>query len=93
MQYVWPSSLVAVLASLLAFPSPAAFQPRTRTVYVSATDKQGSAVTDLQATDDQLPIPQGVFYYLIRATNTCPDGDGTLGVRSDGIERTGRACP
>jgi VWFA-related protein len=72
MQYVWPSSLVAVLASLLAFPSLAAFQPRTRTVYVSATDKQGSAVTDLQATDVEIKEGGKVREIVSAAPATIP---------------------
>jgi len=72
MQYVWPSSLVAVLASLLAFPSPAAFQPRTRTVHVSATDKQGSAVTDLQAADVEIKEGGKVREIVSAAPATIP---------------------
>jgi VWFA-related protein len=72
MQYVWPSSLVAVLASLLAFPSPVAFQPRTRTVHVSATDKQGNAVTDLQATDVEIKEGGKVREIVSAAPATIP---------------------
>jgi VWFA-related protein len=39
-----------------ASPGTAAVQPRTRTVYVSATDKQGQAVTDLQAAEFELKV-------------------------------------
>lgn len=39
------------------------------------------------------PGTGGAFYYLIRATNACPAGDGPLGSQSDGTPRVGRTCP
>ena len=33
-----------------------------------------------------------VHYYLVRARNDCPVGEGTLGHRSDGLERKGVSC-
>jgi len=48
---------------------------------------------DRVAEDFDEPAPGGVFYYLVRAENACPDGAGSLGARSDGTERTGRDCP
>jgi len=50
-------------------------------------------VADRVAEDFDEPGPGGVFYYLVRAENACPDGAGSLGARSDGTERTGRDCP
>jgi VWFA-related protein len=47
-------SIAAGLAGLLALPPAAAFQARTRTVYVSAFDKQGAAVRDLQPDDFEI---------------------------------------
>jgi len=44
--------------------------------------------SDLGAVDPT--VPGSVFYYLIRAEDGCV---GSLGQRSDGIERTGRSCP
>jgi hypothetical protein len=46
--------------------------------------------SDLGAFDGSIPGPGAVFYYLVRAQNTC---DGSLGYRSNGVERTGRSCP
>jgi VWFA-related protein len=57
MQCASTSSLALALAGLLASPAPLAFQARTRTIYVTATDKQGSAIADLQTTD--LEIKEG----------------------------------
>ena len=60
-----PSIAAVVVASALAgHANPSgvagswtgAVQPRTRTVYVSATDKQGQAVTDLQAAEFELKV-------------------------------------
>jgi hypothetical protein len=53
---------------------------------LSGPDPSATTFTD---TD----VPSGLFAYLVRATNTCPDGDGTLGTDSDGIPRVGRICP
>ena len=49
--------------------------------------------TDLTATDTDEPATGAVFHYLVRAENDCPNGEGTLGQDSDGIERLGIACP
>ena len=45
------------------------------------------------ATDASVPAAGSVFYYLIRAENSCPNGSGSLGKNSSGAERTGRNCP
>jgi N-acetylneuraminic acid mutarotase len=51
--------------------------------------------SDTTAMDAAVPPPGGVFYYLVRGENACPDalGEGPLGVRSDGQPIQGRACP
>ncbi|MGH9870790.1 MAG: Kelch repeat-containing protein [Candidatus Polarisedimenticolia bacterium] len=48
---------------------------------------------DLVSIDPDVPPPGGLFSYLIRARNSCPNGTGPLGTSSDGTPRTGRACP
>jgi Calx-beta domain len=48
---------------------------------------------DRQATDSSLPAPGRAFFYLVRAENACPDGQGPLGFRSNGQPIVGRACP
>ena len=45
------------------------------------------------ATDAANPSSGQAFFYLNRARNACPNGVGSLGTRSDGVERTGAACP
>lgn len=52
------------------------------------------AVDDTQTatTDPETPDPGSGFYYLVRATNSCPT-PGTLGVDSSGGERVGIGCP
>ena len=50
-------------------------------------------VTDqTSASDAELPAPGGVYYYLVRASNGCPAGDGSLGQDSLGLERAGTDC-
>ena len=54
------------------------------------------AVTDTSQTgalDPMLPPDGLVFYYLVRAENGCPGGQGSLGSSSDGTPRSGRTCP
>jgi hypothetical protein len=49
--------------------------------------------TDTMAVDSD-PVPAGVtYYYLVRAENACPAGEGSLGNDSDGASRSGRTCP
>ena len=38
-------------------------------------------------------VPQAVFFYLVRAENACPLGQGSLGKDSNGAPREGRSCP
>jgi hypothetical protein len=51
--------------------------------------------TDLAETttiDFDLPAAGQLFHYLVRATNACPDGRGSLGTASNGVARVGRSC-
>jgi hypothetical protein len=48
---------------------------------------------DLSALDPQEPGSGGAFFYLARASNGCPQGEGPLGQGSDGAPRPGRPCP
>ncbi|MDX1389415.1 MAG: hypothetical protein R3344_09520, partial [Acidobacteriota bacterium] len=44
--------------------------------------------------DDVTPVPGQIFAYLVRARSGCVlTGVGTLGARSDGVEREGTDCP
>jgi len=45
------------------------------------------------SSDPSDPGAGGAFFYLVRATNACPSGDGSLGTRSNGTPRAGRTCP
>jgi hypothetical protein len=45
------------------------------------------------AADAPSPLPGEVFFYLARAENGCPGGEGTLGTDSSGVPRPGRSCP
>ncbi len=51
--------------------------------------------SDRSAQDAAVPPPGGVFFYLVRAENACPNalGAGPLGFRSDGQPIQGRSCP
>ena len=57
----------------------------------SCVEANGS---DQMSVDGGGNLPAGaVFYYLVRAENDCPIGDGDLGLRTGGIPRTARSCP
>ena len=45
------------------------------------------------AGDGGIPSLDSIFYYLVRAQNVCPDGQGPLGTDSSGAPRFGRSCP
>lgn len=45
------------------------------------------------SSDSTNPGPGEVLSYLVRASNACPQGDGTLGTNSAGQQRQGRTCP
>jgi hypothetical protein len=54
------------------------------------------ASSDPQATTNveiAVPAPDATWFYLIRAVNDCPQGDGSLGRRTDGQERKAIDCP
>jgi len=75
----------AVVYDLIASPVPSRF-----------TDIAWCVAADIPFTshaDAALPEPGSAFHYLVRGTNSCPGGEGTLGVTSNGIPRSGRTCP
>lgn len=47
--------------------------------------------TDNTTAEPSKPVAANAYFYLVRAKNSC--GVGTLGARSNGVQRTGRACP
>ncbi len=55
----------------------------------------GTWLSGTTLADAAKPAPAHAYSYLVRATNACLDGlgTGTLGDRSDGTPRAGRACP
>jgi hypothetical protein len=48
---------------------------------------------DESAVDPDDPGIHSAFFYLVRAGNDCPDGDGSLGEGSHGGPRQGVSCP
>jgi hypothetical protein len=52
-----------------------------------------SDIKETVATDTSAPPTGGVFFYLVRALNSCPGGMGTLGTDSSGAPRLAAACP
>jgi hypothetical protein len=56
-----------------------------------ATCVESDDGADTTATDSVTPAAGEVAFFLVRAQNVC--GLGTLGVRSSGAVRAGRACP
>jgi hypothetical protein len=60
--------------------------------FVGAAVCVESDEADLAAVDGAAPGPGGVFYYLVRVDNGCPE-PGSLGRDSAGVERSGIQCP
>ena len=58
-----------------------------------ATCVESQDGSDTSATDGAVPPSKGTFFYLVRAENLCPMGQGTLGMGSGGNQRLGRTCP
>jgi len=58
----------------------------------SAVCVETSDGDDTEAVDPMTPGAGGVFYYLVRAGNTCPNSEGPLGSASDGTPRVGVSC-
>jgi hypothetical protein len=48
---------------------------------------------DEQSADSTDPASYAPLFYLSRATNNCPIGNGPVGERSDGTPRNARSCP
>ncbi len=48
---------------------------------------------DRTAEDSEDPQPAEILFYVVRARNGCPMGEGTVGRRSDGVPRPARSCP
>ena len=63
------------------------------TDFESATACVETDDSDSSAADMLTPSPNEVLFYVAVAENDCPDGRGTLGIRSSGLERVGRTCP
>jgi hypothetical protein len=65
----------------------------------AAADFESGAVcivadgVDQQAADATAPPSGAAIFYLVRAENGCPDGQGPLGTDSEGTPRLGRSCP
>ncbi len=48
---------------------------------------------DTQALERKSPAMGTAFFYLVRARNDCPGGDGGIGFTASGVARNGRTCP
>lgn len=46
-----------------------------------------------QTSAEDTPVPDGAFFYLARARNECPSGEGSWGSSSSGVPRVVRTCP
>ncbi len=78
--------LVAIVYDAIRSVTPADFVASASCLPVA-----GPGVTTCSDMSD--PGTGGVFFYLVRATNTCPSGDGPLGSPPNGTPRVGRSCP
>jgi hypothetical protein len=59
----------------------------------SATCVETNDGANTVASDATALSPGGVFFYLVRAENSCPSGQGVLGRNHAGTPTPGRTCP
>jgi hypothetical protein len=59
----------------------------------SATCVETNDGSNTSATDAMALPPLGAFFYLVRAENSCPSGQGVLGKNTAGTPTPGRTCP
>jgi hypothetical protein len=64
-----------------------------RSDFVNALCLEIDDPSDTQAEDLAVPLPGGIFYYLVRAENSCPAGAGPVGTDWAGTPRAARPCP
>jgi hypothetical protein len=76
----------SILYDTLRSPTPTNFT--SSAVCVESNDGANTIATDATAL-----TPGSIFYYLIRAENACPSGQGVLGRNSAGTPTPGRTCP
>jgi len=53
----------------------------------------GKSIAYNSLSDPTTPLLQQPFYYLVRAQNSCPQGNGPLGSGSNGAPRAAIDCP
>ncbi len=83
-----PASLggLAVVYDALRTANPADFVG-------AATCVESNDGSNTIAVDASLPAAGTAFFYLVRAENACPSGQGVLGTNSSGTAISGRNCP
>ena len=60
--------------------------------FVAATECVETGGSDTSTTD-AAPAAPGIFFYLTRAVNDCPSGQGVIGMMPNGQPRPARSCP
>ncbi|NIV26256.1 MAG: hypothetical protein GWN45_02535 [Gammaproteobacteria bacterium] len=58
-----------------------------------ATCVESGDGSDLVAEDPTVPQRNQIHFFLVRAANACPAGDGSLGAGINGLARSAKACP
>jgi hypothetical protein len=61
--------------------------------FFAATCVESDDGLDLLSEDGEFPLEGMVYYYLVRAQNACPNGEGPMGGDWIGKPREGRPCP
>ncbi len=75
----------ADLYDVIRSDTPGGFQASGTCV---ATDTSGTS-----ARDAAMPAAGGAFFYLVRAQDACPIGQGSVGTSSNGTPVAARSCP
>jgi hypothetical protein len=61
--------------------------------FISAATCVASDIAILTCTDAEVPVRGQIHFYLVRAQNGCPQGQGPAGSDSNGVSRAARSCP
>jgi hypothetical protein len=76
----------AVVYDTLRSPNPSNFT-------TSATCVETNDGSNTSTLDSVNPTPGGALFFLVRAENACPSGQGILGRNGSGTPVAGRTCP
>ena len=86
----WPAQAVGGFTTAMRYDVLRSEDPAN---FSTAVCIESDNSIDTMALDAQDPPVGALYFYLVRAEDDCPDGQGSLGSDSTGTPRFGRDCP